>query len=327
MPQVLKIILIVVLILGIAVAGLAAWYVKVYTKVPSLEISTDNSLEQNVAQLDEWFQELHDKNKFNGAVLIAKDHEPRFMKTYGYTSGDKRTKLTNQSSFRLASVSKQFTAAGVMLLEEKGLIDYDDLVSKHIIGFPYVGVTIRQLLNQTSGMPDVYMGLSTTESKRTGDTLTIAQTVDLIIKHPTSPKAAPNQEYNYCNTNYLLLAGLIEVVSGQTFEAYMQTELFDPMGLKNTRVWNLHSGVSTFENKTEGFDRLSGKPMLPSELDGISGDGGVFSSIEDFLIWDQFWYKNPLISSDNLKEAFVKPEHISLEIQRIKLALFFWIIA
>ena len=97
-------------------------------------------------------------------------------------------------------------------------------------------------------------------------------------------------------------------MSGQSFEAYMQEHLFTPLGMKNTRVWNLLSSTSTFPNKTNGIRKLGKpRPVSVSWLDGVAGDGAVFCSLEDFLIWDQFWYGNDLISADNLSEAFKQP--------------------
>jgi CubicO group peptidase (beta-lactamase class C family) len=87
----------------------------------------------------------------------------------------------------------------------------------------------------------------------------------------------------------------------------MQTELFDPMGMKNSRVWNLFSAEETFPNKTDDFDAMLKKTLKPTLLDGVAGDGAVFCSVEDFLIWDKFWYSNDIISQESINEAFTPP--------------------
>ncbi|MEL7163293.1 MAG: serine hydrolase domain-containing protein, partial [Bacteroidota bacterium] len=117
----------------------------------------------------------------------------------------------------------------------------------------------------------------------------------------------PGTAFAYSNTNYVLLAGIIEATSGKSFEAFLREELFTPLEMPNTRVWNLVSGEKTFPNKTGGFGRFAGriKVLKPDFLDGVAGDGAVFSSIEDFLIWDRFWTGNELISDDLLQQAFV----------------------
>ena len=88
----------------------------------------------------------------------------------------------------------------------------------------------------------------------------------------------------------------------------MQTEIFKPLGMENTRVWNRNSVEKTFKNKADDFENLDGKitEIKPTFYDGVAGDGAVFSSLNDLLKWDQFWYENPLISPENLQEAFQK---------------------
>ena len=234
----------------LVVAGLLFGFVYTKMQVPELVIPDGASEQEKMEYVDQWFTNLKKKGKFNGGVLIAKVGEPLLMKAYGYTDYTKKDPLSSQSSFRLASVSKQFTAAGVMVLREKGLLNYDDLVAKYLKDFPYEEVSIRQLLNQTSGVPDVYMSLAEKHKKEVGDTLSIAEAVQLVCKYPKSPVASPGEVYAYSNTNYIVLAGLIETISKQSFEAFLQEHLFDPLGMKNTKVWNLLSAESDFPNKT-----------------------------------------------------------------------------
>jgi len=137
------------LILGIAalVIGFFAWFFLFFLQVPELKITQDMPDLKKVETIDNWFTTLQEQNMFNGVVLFAKEGKPLLSKGYGFTNHKKDIPLTEHSSLRLASVSKQFTAAGIMLLHEKGAIEYDDLVSKYIKAFPYKEVTIRHLLN------------------------------------------------------------------------------------------------------------------------------------------------------------------------------------
>ncbi|WP_299457192.1 serine hydrolase [uncultured Microscilla sp.] len=265
------------------------------------------TLGNKIKAIDGWLKEQHKKGAFNGTVLIVQKGKTLLMKGYGYTNYRRNKKLTPQSSLRLASVSKQFTAAGIMRLHQKGLLKYDAPLSKYFKNFPYPKATVRQLLTHTSGIPDVYMELADKHDDLVGEVLSIQEVVKLLTAFPNKNKAyKPNERFQYCNTGYVLLAAVIEKVSGESFEAYMKKELFDPLKMKNTRVWNLFSAQKTFANKTTGFWYASGKYHLhtPSFLDGVAGDGAVFSSVEDFVIWDKFWYGNSLISPQNLKEAF-----------------------
>lgn len=274
-----------------------------------LEIPNNASEQEKIELVDSWLDKLQKKQKFNGSVLLIRDGQPMLAKGYGFTNHKKNEQLTANSSFRLASVSKQFTAAGIMLLKEKGSISYDDLVSKYIAHFPYENVTIRSLLNQCSGIPDIYIELAL-KNKDNIDVLTNQKATELIINENRSAKKAPFEKFEYSNTNYILLARLVEIVSGKSFEEYMKEELFEPLGMENTRVWNLLSAETDFTNKCGGFKIEGGvyKEVMPDFVDGVAGDGAVFSSVNDFLIWDKFWYENDFLSESNLAEAFKKPQ-------------------
>ena len=274
-----------------------------------LEIPNDTSEQEKIQRIDSWLDELQKDQKFNGVVLLIKDGQSKLAKGYGFTNYKKKEELTANSSFRLASVSKQFTAVGIMLLKEKGRISYEDLVSEYIGNFPYENVTIRSLLNQCSGIPDIYIELAI-ENEDDIDVLSNQKAIELIIDENRPAEKEPFEKYEYSNTNYILLARLIEIISGKSFEDYMKDELFEPLGMENTRVWNLLSTDTDFTNKCGGFIIENGvyNEVLPYSLDGVAGDGAVFSSINDFLIWDDFWYGNDLLSESNLSEAFKKPQ-------------------
>lgn len=304
----MKVVLYIILGLVTFVGGFFAWFFIFFLKVPELEITQDMSESQKIEVIDNWFITLQEQNKFNGVVLFSKEGNSLLSKGYGFTNHKKETYLTEHSSLRLASVSKQFTAAGILLLKEKGAIDYDDLVIKYLKEFPYKNVSIRHLLNQTSGIPDSYMELANTH-KEDIPILTNEIAVDLIIKEKRAAKYSPIEKFQYSNTNYILLARLIEIISGRSFEAFMSEELFKPLGMMNTRVWNLKSKESSFQNKADDFDNNQkiASSIQPTFIDGVAGDGAVFSSADDLLIWDAFWYKNSLLSTSTLEEAFKKP--------------------
>lgn len=263
---------------------------------------------KKIETIDQWFANLEQKGKFNGAVLISLDTIPALMKGYGFTSHEKNKKIDEHSSFQLASVSKQFTAAGIMLLKHQQKLDFDDPVAKFIDNFPYQDVTIRHLLNQTSGIPDVYMELADKYQKEI-KILTNQKVIDLLIQEKPKINSKPNENYSYSNTNYVILAHLIEKISQKSHEAFMRSEIFEPLGMKNSRVWNLISADKTFDTKTDDM-RRNGKgfeKLEPTFLDGVSGDGAVYTSIADMVIWDMFWYHNKLINADIINEAFLKP--------------------
>ena len=305
----MKIFLYIVLGIIVLVGAFFSWFFLFFLKTPELIIPENASQEEQIAHIDSWLEALQKAHKFNGAVLLAKEGEVLLAKGYGFADHSLETPLTEHSSFRLASVSKQFTAAGIMLLKEKGLIAFDDPVISIISDFPYPDVCIRHLLNQTSGVPDIYMELAE-KNKEDIPLLTNELATELVVQEQREAIFSPNERFQYSNTNYILLARIIEIVSGQSFETYMRTALFEPLGLSHTRVWNLLSKDDSFEGKTADFQNFKGrtKELKPSFIDGVAGDGAVFSSVSDMFVWDQFWYENDLLSEETLREAWIEPQ-------------------
>ena len=122
--------------------------------ISNLEINIDMQPEDAIGEIDKWLEVLSSKEKFNGAILIAIDGKKDLMKTYGFSDLERTKRLTSKSSFRLASVSKQFTAMAIMILKEQGKLYFDDPVKNYLNNFPYSDITIRHLLTHTSGLPD-----------------------------------------------------------------------------------------------------------------------------------------------------------------------------
>ena len=304
MKSIIKIIVILLVIAG----GVVFWMWN-SNKEKDLEILKADLPIDTVEKADQWLQQLHDDKEFNGGVLLIKKGEVIFNKTYGYTDHTKSEKLTSQSSFRLASVSKQFTAVGIMILKEQGKLDFDDPIATYLPELTYKEATVRHLVNHTSGIPDAYMDFPKKYKNEIGDELQISEVVSLLAKENLPFEAQPNDRFQYSNTGYVLLAAIIEKVSNSSFEEFMRKELFEPLGMKNTRVWNLVSADKTFKNKTGSFEYSLGsvKALPPSVYDGLSGDGGIFSSLDDFIIWHQFWIENSLLSKETMEEVFKKP--------------------
>ncbi|WP_086029564.1 serine hydrolase domain-containing protein [Tenacibaculum holothuriorum] len=303
-------IVIAVIVLSIIGFGIAVyWAYNSMTTIEPLDIITSDSQIEKVEKANKWLAQLQEDDKFNGAVLLVKNDSVLLKNTYGFTDASRKEKLTNQSSFRLASVSKQFTALGIMLLKEQGKLSFDDSITKFLPELPYKNVTVRNLLHHTSGIPDVYMDFPKKYKEEIGEVLTVSKMIELLAKENLPLKNQPNEKHVYNNTGYVLLAGIIEKVSGKSFEDFMKVELFDKLQMKNTRIWNLVSKTKDFSNKTASFENVLGEiiELKPGVLDGVAGDGSVFSSIDDFVIWNQFWYKNALISEETKKEAFTKP--------------------
>lgn len=280
--------------------------VKKDAKVTELILSQDVNPKKNLSEVDSWLQALHEQDDFNGGVLLIKNDSVVFKKTYGYTDFTQSKKLTTESAFRLASVSKQFTGVGIMLLKEQGKLDFDDSVTKYLPSLKYEEATIRNLLNHTSGIPDAYMGFPEKYKDEFGSELEISEVVNLLAKADLPYATEPNSTFQYSNTGYVLLAAIIESVSGESFESFMNRELFEKLEMNDSRVWNLVTKNPEFPNKTSSF-QIEGEKITelpPTVFDGISGDGGIFCSLNDFVIWNQFWAENSLLSTETMAEAF-----------------------
>jgi len=284
------------------------YYVYTWHQVSPIVVAPSAGEAERLAAVDRWLDELFEKHKFNGGVLIVRDGQVLLSKTCGYTDHTATQRLNNHSAFQLASVSKQFTAAGILRLAEMGLLNLDDPVAKHLNGFISDKVTIRHLLNQASGITDVYMDLAEEHRNELGEVLTITDVVELVKKYGEVERQ-PGHAMEYSNTNYVLLAGIVESASGMSFEQYMHKELFKPLGMNDTRVWNLVSEDRS-ANQVSDFDQVDEdrSPVETPWIDGVAGDGAVFCSLHDFLIWDKFWEGNPLVADELLRQAVTRPK-------------------
>lgn len=197
----------IMLVTAIALVGfilLICWvcyYVSSWLHVDPINVGLDATESDRIASVDRWLDAQFEKHKFNGGVLVVRDGKILLSKTCGYTDHSATTELDDHSAFRLASVSKQFTAAGVLRLTEMGLLGLDDPVAKHLEGFPAEDVTVRHLLNQTSGIPDEYMSLAQRHRKTIGGVLTISKVVEWVPQH-SKGDGAPGEVMKYSNTNY-----------------------------------------------------------------------------------------------------------------------------
>lgn len=257
---------------------------------------------QKIARIDSALTHLHHYELFNGTVLIAEKGKVLYKKAFGLNAAS-GSPLTTTSAFNLASVSKQFYAMMTMMLKERRMLSYDDPVRKHIARFPYPTVTIRHLLNQTSGLPeyfDIAMGRMTLL-----DTLTNAGMVDILAERKPALVFEPGSKWEYCNTNYTTLASVIEAVSGMKVEDFLQQYIAKPLKMNDTYIY--HLGLKRYPaSRVFGF-KIEGGKRVPDDLirfDGIVGDGNVYSSVEDLLKWDQALYTEKLVKKATLQEAF-----------------------
>lgn len=254
----------------------------------------------------------HDFFRFNGNVLVAKQGKVIYQQALGYADYNTKRLLNDSSVFELASVSKQFTAMGIMILKERGLLSYDDNIKKFFPNIPYDNITIRNLLTHTSGLP-AYED----QFEKNWDHKKIAfnkDMVEMLQKIKDTLFFKPGSKFKYSNTGFALLASIIEKVSGSAYNDFMAKNIFQPLGMTHTFIYNIRR--STYKipaNYALGFtysDSLK-RYILPDSLskldfvfylDGIVGDGCVNSTTGDLLKWDRALYSNKLVSKSALNE-------------------------
>jgi CubicO group peptidase (beta-lactamase class C family) len=234
--------------------------------------------------------------KFNGNVLVAKNGEVLLKKSFGLADYDANVPLNDSTIFELASVSKQFTAMGILLMEEKGKLTLQDSLRAFFPELPYSGITLHHMLTHISGLPD-YIPVFEKAWDKT-KIATNADIITLLAKEKPAVHFKPGMKWEYSNTAYALLASIIEKVSGQTFQEYLKAEIFDPLGMTNTRIYATRRSGERIPNYAFGFvwSEEQKKHVLPDSLpyfnmvyylDGIQGDGVVNSTTADLLKWDR----------------------------------------
>jgi len=301
-----------------AMLGIYIFAVWRRVRIPPLRVSPDSDISEIVSETNVWLTKLKAEHRFSSVTLVMRDGKELFAGAYGFTDASRRISLTVSSSMRIASVSKQFTAAAILLLVGQNKIDLDASIDVYLNEIPYKDIKVRHLLNQTSGIPDLYMKLWS--KKKTNEVLTIQAVVELSSNSGQGTSFDPGERFTYSNTNFVLLAAIVERISGLSFEDFMQLNIFNPLGMKESRVWYLRSKKPALDGQTKTYNmyarRKRARDLEMTTLDGVAGDGAIFTSVRDIIIWNQFWTNGRrLVSPDILQLAFESgEENKSLEV-------------
>lgn len=258
------------------------------------------------AQLAAWRDEINDfyqrtliRSGFNGGILVAKKGAIIFEKYHGFFNLHTKDSLTEHSAFHLASVSKTFTAMATLKLVQEGKLSLDDSLQKFFPGFPYPGVTVKLLLNHRSGLPNYlyFMEQNGWDRKKMCSNEDI---LDYLIKFHPPGTGRPNTHFSYCNTNYSLLALIIQKASGESYATYLKNTIFAPLGMNDTYVYDFKRDSAT---AMPSYD-YRGRPEAITCLDMGVGDKNIYSTPRDMLKWDQALYTHKILDSTSLAEAY-----------------------
>ncbi len=236
------------------------------------------------------------------AIIVIRDGKVLKKSAYGMADIEHGVPFATDTSTRLGSVSKQFTAMAIMLLAEQGKLDYDDPITRFLPELSRFGnqITIRNLLNHTGGLPDYYDVMVEVTGVERPLTRHALDTYERWGK----PRFAPGERYEYSNPGYELLALIVERASGEVFGDFIAEHIFGPLGMKNSVV--LDERPHTLAKRAVGY-QVDGDGYAVDDddpLNYIIGSGGVYSTVEDLYLWDQALYGDKLVSQATLAKAF-----------------------
>jgi CubicO group peptidase (beta-lactamase class C family) len=253
------------------------------------------------ARCDEYMQARIKYGKFNGSVLLARDGKMLYEKGFGFADAENDVPNTPQTKFRLASVSKQFTATAIMILEHEGKLKVEDPISKYVPDVPeaWGQVTLHQLMSHTGGVPEnlriaLFKGLWPQPIDR--DHL-----FDHIKKLPLDFK--PGEKWSYSNTGYALLGLVIDKVSGMPYGDFLKQRIFDPLEMNDTGVDNRRL---VLKHRAHGYGMSNDKLVqaLYIDLAQVYSAGSLYSTVEDLLKWDNGLTAGKILPPESLKRMW-----------------------
>lgn len=252
-------------------------------------------------RFDEYLNAVVKLGRFNGYVLVARDGKVVFSKGYGMANFEEEVPNTPQTKFRLASITKSFTAMATMMLQEKGKLSLQDSIGKYLTDCPetWKPITIRQLLNHTSGISDYVAApdfMRTISQRVTSD--------ELIASFKNKPLLfAPGEQFSYSNSNYILLGRIIEKASGQAYAAFLQENIFVPLKMKDSGYDDNHT---LLKHRAIGYIKQPGMLINARYMDMTNAyaAGALYSTAADLFLWDQALNTEKLVSKKSLDEIF-----------------------
>lgn len=258
-------------------------------------------------RLDSLLTTLAAQNQFNGSILIAEQGKVLYKAGKGYSNELSKARNNSKTIFELASCSKQFIGVGIALLHREGKINYTDDITFYLPELKeFKGAKIYDLLRHTSGIPEFLAGFR--ENWKSNKIATNADLVQYYAQRKDTLEFAPNTRHDYCNTNYALLATIIERVSGQDLDSYLSAKIFKPLKMDRTFVYNRRLAPRDISNYATGYvwipnsfekattdDKRVGR-MMSYYMDGIVGNAKVNSTVEDIYKWINALKSDQLLS-------------------------------
>jgi CubicO group peptidase (beta-lactamase class C family) len=276
---------------------------------PVIIKNPDAATARKIAEIEDIFRRKRNAG-FNGNVLIVQKGKVLYQKSFGFAHLKEKDSLTNQSRFQLASLSKPFTAIAILKLVQEGRVSLDDSVQRFFPEFPYHGVKVDMLLSHRSGLPNYIYSFpdSIRHGKKYPSNLDVIEWYGKVIPTPT-PYNRPGRSFNYCNTNYCVLAGIVEKVTGEEFGKYLQNQIFLPLGMYDTFLVT-DTSATAVKYRTVGHQ--FGRKLEKDYYDNVVGDKGLYSTTADIYRFYNGLTQGMLLDKKLLDEAF-KPRSFERE--------------
>jgi CubicO group peptidase (beta-lactamase class C family) len=285
-------------------------------------VLTNDEKESLIAEVKSKYETILGNKGFSGQILIAKNGEVIFEDYKGYSNYSDKTAIIPETPIHLASISKTFTGMAALKLWEEEKLDLKAPVTKFFASFPYKEVTIEQLLSHRSGLPDYSYFMEPNKYKTVKVKnkrgrwvkklkLIKAETpfrpglynnqdvLDYMVTKRPAPAAMPNRVFKYCNTNFVVLALIIEKITGQDFPTYMAETIFKPLKMENTYVFSAKS----IDKYTPSYNARM-VPYKIEKYDCIYGDKNVYSTARDMYLWDKALTEGSYVKESTLEMAY-----------------------
>ena len=293
-----------------------------FLDITNNSILSNDEKERLIAEVKAKYETILGNKGFSGQILIAKNGEVIFEDYKGFSNFSDKTAILPETPIHLASISKTFTGMAALKLWEEDKLDLKAPVTKYISNFPYTSVTIEQLLSHRSGLPDYTYFMEPNKYKTVKVKnkrgrwvkklkLIKAETpfrqglynnqdvLDYMVAKRPAPAAIPNRVFKYCNTNFVMLALIIEKITGQDFPTYMDETIFKPLKMENTFV---------FSNKSiDKYTPSYNARMVPYKIekyDCIYGDKNIYSTARDMYLWDKALTEGTYVKQSTLEMAY-----------------------
>lgn len=275
-----------------------------------IERFSEKVTEKVTQKLDVLLHRINKRHDFHGSLLVAKQGKILYSNQVGYKDFRKKELLNEKSVFQLASVSKQFTAAAIMILYERNQIKLTDTVNKFFPGFPYKDITIKNLLNHTGGLPSYFWVAEHKWNQKKAPSN--SEMMALIETSNVQKYFKSGRNFDYSNTGYFVLASIVEKVSGVSFSTYVKKNIFEPLDMKDSYVYS-YENDSIPNNQLDGYKlyrKWRHQKIGYTVNDAVVGDKNVYSTSEDLFKWTLGLNNEKLFSKATLELMYTPGETV-----------------